>query len=249
MIDNKIAVTSFYSFVPITEMEILMPKLLLTAKKKSLRGTVLLAKEGFNGSISGSKTDVDLLLAQLIKLTKAEDVSIKTNYCEIHPFQKFKVKFKKEIVALGVGDIDVNAMKGTYIEPKDWDEFIAQDDVILVDTRNDYEVEIGTFKGAINPFTETFRELPKWVEQNKNLFEGKKIAMCCTGGIRCEKSTAYMKTLGYQEVYHLKGGILQYIEDTKNPNGIWDGECFVFDDRRAVDRELAPAEGYWLERG
>jgi UPF0176 protein len=247
-LDHKIAVISFYSFVNIPDMEILMPKLLLIGKKKSLRGTVLLAKEGFNGCISGPKNDAYLFVAEITRLTNAGDVNIKTNYCDIHPFQKFKVKFKKEIVALGVEDMDVNSLKGTYIEPKDWDEFISREDVILVDTRNDYEVEIGTFKGAINPLTETFKEFPKWVEANKNLFEGKKIAMCCTGGIRCEKSTAYMKALGYKEVYHLKGGILQYIEDTKNPQGIWNGECFVFDDRRAVDQLLSPAPGYWLDR-
>jgi UPF0176 protein len=209
---------------------------------------VLLAKEGFNGSISGPKNDADLFVSEITKLTNAQEVNIKTNYCDIHPFQKFKVKFKKEIVALGIDNMDVNSMKGAYIEPKDWDEFISREDVVLVDTRNDYEVEIGTFKGAINPVTETFKEFPGWVEANKDLFKGKKIAMCCTGGIRCEKSTAYMKTLGYEEVYHLKGGILQYIEDTKNPNGTWNGECFVFDDRRAVNSELAPAPGHWLER-
>jgi UPF0176 protein len=248
MTEQKIAVVSFYSFVNIPDIEILMPKLILIAKKKSLRGTILLAKEGFNGSISGEKEYADMLISELSSLTKAEDVSSKTNYCDQHPFHKFKVKFKKEIVALGAGEIDVQSMKGEYIEPQDWDEFISRDDVILVDTRNDYEVEIGTFEGAINPFTYTFKEFPEWASKNKNLLEGKKIAMCCTGGIRCEKSTAYMKMLGYNEVYHLKGGILQYIEDTKNPNGKWKGECFVFDDRRAVDGELAPAEGYWISR-
>ena len=157
-----------------------------------------------------------------------------------------EVKLKPEIVALGFGEIDVNKLKGEYIEPKDWDEFISRKDVILVDTRNDYEVEVGTFEGAINPLTDTFKELPKWVEENKALFEGKKIAMCCTGGIRCEKSTAFMKMIGYKDVYHLKGGILQYLEDTNNVHGKWKGDCFVFDDRRAVDDALAPAEGHWL---
>jgi len=248
MMDKKIAVISFYSFINISDRETLMPKLLLIGKKKSLRGTILLAQEGFNGSISGAKEDADLLVSELVRLTNAEDVNIKTNFCHEHPFQKFKIKFKKEIVTLGAGEIDVHKLKGEYIEPKNWDEFLSQKDVILVDTRNNYEVEIGTFDQAINPFTETFKEFPQWVEQNKHLFEGKKIAMCCTGGIRCEKSTAYMKMLGYNEVYHLKGGILQYIEDTQNPNGKWHGECFVFDDRRAVDEALSPAEGHWLVR-
>ncbi len=248
MLTEQIAVVSFYSFVNILEPEMLMPKLLLIGKKKSLKGTVLLAKEGFNGSISGSKENIDLLVAELVKLTNSDDISVKVNYAPEHPFQKLKIKLKKEIVTLGIGSMDVHGLKGSYIEPKDWDEFISRKDVILVDTRNDYEVEVGTFDGAINPATETFRELPKWVEQNKSKLEGKKIAMCCTGGIRCEKSTAYMRMLGYDEVYHLKGGILQYLEDTQNPNKKWKGECFVFDDRRAVDTDLHPAEGHWLER-
>jgi UPF0176 protein len=193
MNDTQIAVLSFYAFVPIEDIEILMPKMLLIGKKKSLKGTILLAHEGFNGSISGNKIDAENLINELAKITNAEEVSIKVNYCADHPFQKFKVKIKKEIVALGVGEIDVSNLKGEYIETKDWDNFISRDDVIVVDTRNDYEVEIGTFKKAINPNTETFKDFPEWALNNKNLFEGKKIAMYCTGGIRCEKSTAYMK--------------------------------------------------------
>jgi UPF0176 protein len=247
-LENKIAIISFYSFVSIPEPEMLIPKILLVGKKKSVRGTILVAKEGFNGSLSADETSCRLLIDEVIKLTNAIDVNIKVNYCDIHPFHKLKVKVKPEIVALKYGDIDVTNLKGEYVEPKDWDEFISRDDVVLVDTRNDYEVEVGTFECAINPLTETFRELPQWVEANKSLFEGKKIAMCCTGGIRCEKSTAFMKSLGYKDVYHLKGGILQYLEDTNNSNGKWKGDCFVFDDRRAVDDGLAPAEGHWLTR-
>jgi UPF0176 protein len=245
---NQIAVISFYSFVNIPEPEMLIPRALLVGKKKSVRGTILVAKEGFNGSLSGEETSCNLVIETLREITGAEDINIKINYCDVHPFHKMKVKLKPEIVALGFGDIDVNGLKGEYIETKDWDEFISRDDVILVDTRNDYEVEVGTFEGAINPLTDTFKELPKWVEANKDLFAGKKIAMCCTGGIRCEKSTAFMKMIGYKDVYHLKGGILQYLEDTHNANGKWKGDCFVFDDRRAVDDVLAPAEGHWLVR-
>lgn len=243
---SNIAVISFYSFVPIEDIDILMPKILLIGKKKYLKGTILVAKEGVNGSISGSEENTKYFIQELIKLTNSTDMSVKINYCDQHPFQKLKVKLKKEIVALGVGDIDVTQMKGTYIEPKDWDDFIKKEDVILVDTRNDYEVEIGTFDKAINPQTNTFKEFPKWVSDNKEMFKGKKIAMCCTGGIRCEKSTAYMKMLGYDEVYHLKGGILQYIEDKNLEAGSWDGDCFVFDDRGAVNNKLAPSN--WLER-
>lgn len=239
-IDN-IAVISFYCFTNIADPELLMPKLLWIAKRKSIRGTIILAKEGFNGSISGDKDNLDLLLNELIALTDAQDVSIKVNYSEEHPFSKIKVKLKKEIVTLGAGEIDVNGLKGKYVESQDWDSFISRDDVILIDTRNTYEVEIGTFKGAVDPKTETFRELIEWADKNKQLLEGKKIAMCCTGGIRCEKSTAFMRQLGYDEVYHLKGGILQYLEDTANESGMWVGECFVFDDRVAVDNDLAPS--------
>jgi UPF0176 protein len=246
MTTEQIAVLSFYSFIRIPEPDLVMPRVLLIGKKKNIKGTILLAKEGFNGSLSGTEENCRIVIDEIIKITAADDVSIKVNYCPIHPFHKLKVKLKKEIVVLGAGEIDVHKLKGEYIAPKEWDEFISRKDVIVVDTRNDYEVQVGTFEGAINPFTGTFREFPRWVEKNKKLFEGKKIAMCCTGGIRCEKSTAYMKLIGYENVYHLKGGILQYLEDTKNTNGKWNGDCFVFDDRRAVDDELAPAEGHWI---
>jgi len=249
MSDNsKIAVVSFYSFIKIEDVNFLLPKILLIGKKRKVRGTVILASEGFNGSISGIKEDLDFLVKEIIKLTSALDVNIKINYCELHPFQKLKVKIKKEIVAMAIGDIDVESLKGEYIEPKDWDNFINQDDVVIVDTRNDYEVSVGTFVGAINPMTQTFKQLPNWVECNRDLLTGKKIAMYCTGGIRCEKSTALLKQLGFSSVYHLKGGILQYLEDTGNSSNLWHGECFVFDDRRAVAKDLSPAAGHWLER-
>lgn len=239
-----IAVLSFYCFTNIEAPEMLIPKILLVGKKKYIHGTVLLAREGFNGSISGTKENVDLVLSELVKLAAvrnpAEEVNIKYNYCEDHPFMKLKVKIKKEIVTMGVGDLDILGLKGQYVDPANWDEFIQQDDVILIDTRNDYEVEAGTFKGAINPMTETFRQFPDWAKDHLTEFEGKKVAMCCTGGIRCEKSTALMRSLGLKEVYHLKGGILQYLEDTQNKNNLWQGDCFVFDDRRAVDEELHP---------
>lgn len=240
---DKIAVISFYCFVNIDEPELLIPKLLWIAKRKYIKGTILLANEGFNGSISSeNESDLRMLISELAEMTSAEDVSIKVNYCSEQPFSKVKVKLKPEIVSLKAGVIDVNSLKGAYIETHDWDQFISRPDVVLIDTRNDYEVEMGTFEGAVDPKTETFRQFPQWVEDNKALLEGKKVAMCCTGGIRCEKSTAYLKKLGYKEVYHLKGGILQYLEDTKNQNNKWIGECFVFDDRRGVDFELAPVE-------
>ncbi|HJD55203.1 MAG TPA: palindromic element RPE1 domain-containing protein [Rickettsia endosymbiont of Pyrocoelia pectoralis] len=248
MSNEKIAILSAYSFVNIEEPTNLMSKLLLIGKKKYIKGTILVSHEGFNGSFSGSYENVNLIVEELKKLTNAKDINIKINYSDTHPFHKFKVKLKKEIVAMNVNDLNINSLKGEYIEPKDWDEFIANEDVIMVDTRNDYEVKVGTFKSAINPHTETFKQFPDWVEQNSELFKGKKIAMFCTGGIRCEKSTSLLKVMGYEDVYHLKGGILQYLEDTQNKNNLWQGECFVFDDRVAVADDLAPAEGHWQKR-
>lgn len=247
--DQKIAVLSFYSFTNILEPEILLPKILLITKKKYIRGTVLIAHEGFNGSISGSKENVIYVLEQIRKITGARDINIKINFCDVQPFSRIKVKIKDEIVALKFGSLDVENLKGEYIETKDWDNFIKQKDVITIDTRNEYEVKVGTFEGALDPKTETFREFPKWVENNMDLLKDKKVAMYCTGGIRCEKSTALLKTLGLEKVYHLKGGILQYLEDTKNAGGAWRGECFVFDDRGAVTAELAPSDGFWVTKG
>lgn len=241
MIKQKIAIVSFYSFTNIVEPEMLIPKILIVGKKKLVRGTVLIAKEGFNGTISGTPETTDLVMQEIIRITDGADVNIKTNYDDQHPFHKLKVKLKPEIIAMGVGEMDIQNLKGRYIETSDWDKFINQKDVIVVDTRNDYEVEVGTFQGAINPFTATFKQFPKWAQDNAEIMKGKKVAMFCTGGVRCEKSTAYLKNIGINDVYHLKGGILQYLEDTGNKQGNWQGECFVFDDRRAVDDDLNPS--------
>lgn len=239
--NSQIAILSFYSFVNISNLDILLQKILLIGKKKRVRGTVLIANEGFNGSISGEETILRIIVDEIAKLTGANDINIKINYAPSHPFHKLKVKIKPEIISMAVGVLDVQNLKGEYIEPNAWDAFIARSDVVLVDTRNNYEVEAGTYVNAVNPNTDTFKQFPEWVDSNKDLFKNKKIAMVCTGGIRCEKSTAYMKKIGYTEVYHLKGGILQYLEDTKNQNNMWQGECFVFDDRRAVDDDLSPS--------
>ena len=249
-LEEKVAVLSFYSFVTIQDTNILLPKILHIAKKKYVRGTVLIAHEGFNGTISGSLDNVKFLLKEIEKLTNAQDINIKINYCDSQPFSKIKVKIKKEIVSMKYREnFDIEALKGEYIETKDWDQFISRKDVITIDTRNDYEVKIGTFKDSINPQTETFRQLPEWTDENIDFLKGKKVAMFCTGGIRCEKSTALLKDKGIEEVYHLKGGILQYLEDTGNPNKMWQGECFVFDDRGAVSEDLSPAEQFRVQRG
>jgi UPF0176 protein len=247
--EYSVAVLSFYSFVNLPEPEKILPKILLIAKKKCIKGTITIAQEGFNGSISGEEANLHLLVEKLRNLTNPKDINIKVNYCAKQPFTKIKVKLKDEIVSMRSGSIDVENLKGEYIEASDWDQFIKESDVVVVDTRNSYEVKAGSFKKAIDPHTENFRDFSEWAKSNKELFENKKIAMFCTGGIRCEKSTAYMKTLGYEKLYHLKGGILQYLEDTKNKNGVWEGDCFVFDDRGAVNCDLLPTEGYWVQKG
>lgn len=246
---GKCSVISFYSFVNIANIEILQPQILLAAKKKYINGTVLLAHEGFNGSISGKEENLHFLIGIIKKLTGAQDISIKVNYCDEQPFSKIKVKLKKEIVALKFGELDVQNLKGEYINSKDWSDFIKRDDVVTIDTRNNYEVKVGTFEGAIDPNTDNFSDFPNWTKDNIELFKEKKVAMFCTGGIRCEKSTALLKKLGVEKVYHLNGGILQYLEDTKNESGSWKGECFVFDDRGAVSQDLNPSEGFWVQRG
>lgn len=237
---DKIAVTNFYSFVPIEDPDVLQAKMLLIGKKKGIKGTILIASEGFNGAISGPEEVVREVFEYLCNLTGAEEFMYKINYCSQHPFAKYKVRLKKEIVTLGIGELDVNNLKGEYITSEKWDEYLAKEDTILIDTRNDYEVAMGTFKSSIDPLTPSFRDFPAWVNENKDQLKDKVILMCCTGGIRCEKSTAYMKSIGYEKVYHLKGGILQYLEDTNNQNQMWQGDCFVFDDRIAVDDQLKP---------
>ena len=238
---DSTAIVSFYSFVEIPNKEILQPKIILMCKRKYLKGTVLLADEGFNGTLSGDEDKVIEVINEIVRLTGAKDLMIKTNYAPSHPFAKLKIRLKKEIVTIGINNLDVNRLKGEYISPEEWDKYLLNENTVLIDTRNDYEVSIGTFKGAVDPITASFRDFPKWVEDNKEKLEGKDLLMCCTGGIRCEKSTAYLKSVGFDNVYHLKGGILQYLEDTGNKNKMWEGECFVFDERIAVDENLAPS--------
>jgi UPF0176 protein len=248
--ENQVAVLSFYSFKNINNTAILLPQILLRAKKKFIYGTVLIASEGVNGSVSGEEEDLYYLIEEIRKLIDAKEISVKINYCDKQPFKKIKVKLKEEIVSLKYSqNLDIENMKGEYIETRDWDQFIQRNDVITIDTRNNYEVKVGTFDGAINPKTETFRQFPEWSKNNLNKLKDKKVAMFCTGGIRCEKSTALLKSMGIEEVFHLRGGILQYLEDTKNINEMWNGECFVFDDRGAVSSDLAPSEGFWVQRG
>lgn len=203
-----------------------------------VKGTLLLAAEGINGTIAGSQKAIEEVLDFLQTQPNLGAITHKESFSDENPFHRTKVKLKKEIVTMGVEGIDPNQVVGTYVKPKDWNALISDPEVLLVDTRNDYEVEIGTFEGALNPDTETFREFPQYVKDNLDNTKHKKVAMFCTGGIRCEKSTAYLKEQGFEEVYHLEGGILKYLEEVPSEETMWQGECFVFDGRVAVDHNL-----------
>jgi len=235
---DAFTVVALYKFVSLPDFERIQPGLLEFCKQHDLKGTILLAKEGINGTVSGDLTAIDKLFAYLSRDARLSDIEYKESYDNEQPFHRMKVKLKKEIVTMGVEDIDPRHSVGTYIEPKDWNTLISDPDVTLIDTRNYYEVDIGTFEGAIDPKTTTFRELPNYVQENMDPKKQKKVAMFCTGGIRCEKSTAYMKQLGFEEVYHLKGGILKYLEEVPEDKSLWKGECFVFDNRVAVNHQL-----------
>jgi UPF0176 protein len=199
---------------------------------------LLLASEGINGTVAGTREGIDLLLAYLKAIPELAQLDHKESFCDEMPFYRMKVKLKKEIVTMGVEGIDPQVTVGRYVEPKDWNALITDPDVLLVDTRNDYEVEIGTFKGAMDPNTTTFREFPEYVKTNLDPQKQKKVAMFCTGGIRCEKATAYMIEQGFDEVFHLKGGILKYLEEVPEAESLWQGECFVFDNRVSVNHKL-----------
>lgn len=236
--DRTIVVAAMYHFVTLENFEDLREPLLAVMQGNGVKGTLLLAHEGINGTVAGSREGIDALLAWLKSDDRLANLSHKESYHEQLPFLRTKVKLKKEIVTMGVADIDPNHIVGTYVKPQDWNALIEDPDVVVVDTRNDYEVQIGTFKNAINPETTTFREFPDYVKENLDPAKHKKVAMFCTGGIRCEKSTAYLKQQGFDEVYHLEGGILKYLEEVPEAETTWEGECFVFDDRVAVNHQL-----------
>lgn len=236
---TSIQVAAFYRFVPLDNIESLQREISNICKESDLLGTILLAHEGINGTIAGPVDDVDKLFGFLGQYPGLDDLSRKISYCNRNPFYRMKVRLKKEIVTLGVEGVDPGKDVGEYIAPELWNELIGQPDVRLVDTRNDYEVGLGTFAGAENPETQSFRDFPAWVDANLDTDKDQKVAMFCTGGIRCEKSTALLKELGYKNVYHLEGGILNYLEKIPSDKSMWQGDCFVFDNRVTVDHDLA----------
>lgn len=235
---NTVVVAALYRFVSLPDYEGLRQPLLDFCTQHDIKGTLLLAVEGINGTVAGSRESIDTLLAYLKQDKRFAALDHKESFYEEMPFYRMKVKLKKEIVTMGVEGIDPNDVVGTYVQPKDWNDLISDPAVTVVDTRNYYESAIGSFKGAIDPETTNFREFPEYVEQNLDPKKHKKVAMFCTGGIRCEKSTALLKQQGFDEVYHLHGGILKYLEEVPKEESLWEGECFVFDNRVAVDHDL-----------
>lgn len=235
---TQIVICAMYKFVTLDNYKDIREPLLNFMEARGIKGTLLLALEGINGTVSGTRDAIDALLAWLNNDERINPISYKESYEDNQPFYRTKVKLKKEIVTMGVEGIDPRKTVGTYVKPQDWNALISDPDVTVIDTRNDYEVGIGTFKHAINPKTESFREFPQYVAENMNPTNTKKVAMFCTGGIRCEKSTAFMKEQGFEEVYHLEGGILKYLEDVPKEESLWEGDCFVFDNRVAVNHDL-----------
>lgn len=237
---SQYVVCAMYKFVALEKYQSIRQPLLDFMLENEVRGTLLLAHEGINGTVAGTRKSIDALLTWLEQQPGLDSIVYKESYTDDAPFKRTKVKLKKEIVTMGVEDIDPNHVVGTYVEPEDWNDLINDPEVILIDTRNDYEYAVGTFKNAVNPKTETFREFPQYVKDHLDPKQHKKVAMFCTGGIRCEKSTALLKQEGFEEVFHLKGGILKYLEDVPKDETTWQGECFVFDDRVTVDHDLNP---------
>ena len=231
-------VAALYQFTRFSDPASLCAPLQAKCDKLGITGSLLLAGEGVNGTLAGTREGIDAILAYLRTLPGCEMLEQKESVASLPPFPRMKVKLKKEIVTMGQPDVDPKARVGHYVDAKDWNALITSPDVAVIDTRNDYEVGIGTFKGAIDPQTKSFRDFPKWWENNKKRFHNKRIAMFCTGGIRCEKSTNYLLGQGVEEVYHLKGGILKYLEDVSEKNSTWEGDCFVFDARVSVGHGL-----------
>ncbi len=237
---SRIVVVALYKFVTLEDYQELRQPLLDVLSANGAKGTLLLALEGINGTIAGPREGMDQVLAWLRQDPRLADLDWKESLCDEMPFYRTKVKLKKEIVTIGVPGISPNEKVGTYVEPADWNALISDPEVLLIDTRNDYEVSIGTFEGAIDPKTKTFREFPDYVKEHFDPARHRKVAMFCTGGIRCEKASSYMLQQGFDEVFHLKGGILKYFEEVPAEQSKWNGECFVFDNRVTVRHDLAP---------
>ena len=242
----KYKVAAFYNFTSIIDHKILLIKEELTnlAMNQEIKGTILLAPEGVNGTVCGTENAIVQFIQALGKLLELSDINVKYSWSEKQAFRRFKARKKKEIVTIGLKEINPSKSVGKYVKADEWNEFLEDPDSVVIDTRNEYEIKIGNFEGALNPHTTSFREFPMWVQHYlKRLIEEKpslKIGMYCTGGIRCEKATSYLLEEGFSDVYHLEGGILKYLEDVSPDKSLWKGECFVFDQRVSLGHDLLP---------
>ncbi|MBD2260398.1 rhodanese-related sulfurtransferase [Pseudanabaena sp. FACHB-2040] len=234
-----LTVATFYKFTKLPDYQEMRQPLLQVCEAAGVKGTILLAQEGINGTLAGLRSGIERVLAELRADQRLADLEMKLSFADQPPFERLKVKLKQEIVTLGVA-ADPTEQVGTYVSPQDWNQIICDPEVLVLDTRNDYEVQIGTFQGAVNPQTEAFRQFPDYVQSHLSPYRHKKVAMFCTGGIRCEKATAYLLNQGFEQVYHLQGGILKYLEAVPVAESLWQGECFVFDERVAVRHGLEP---------
>ena len=237
-----ITIAALYHFTRFPDPAALRAPLQALCDDQGVMGSLLLAAEGVNGTIAGPRAGIDNVLTHLRALPGCAGLEHKESFAETMPFGRMKVKLKREIVTMGQPDIDPRARVGHYVTAQDWNALIAEPDVVVIDTRNDYEVSIGTFEGAIDPGTKSFREFPAWWEANRARFHNKRVAMFCTGGIRCEKSTNFLLGQGVEDVYHLKGGILKYLEEVPEDRSLWNGQCYVFDGRVSVGHGLVPGD-------
>ncbi len=235
-----IVIAALYHFTRFDDPAALSAPLRALGAEQGVRGSLLVAAEGINGTIAGSRAGIDAMLGHIRALPGCAGLEWKESHAEAQPFGRLKVRLKREIVTMGQPDIDPTARVGNYVDPAQWNALIAAPDVAVIDTRNDYEVGIGQFSGAIDPGTRSFRDFPAWWQANRDRFQGKRIAMYCTGGIRCEKSTNYLLGQGVKDVYHLRGGILKYLEEVPEAESLWQGECYVFDGRVSVGHGLVP---------
>jgi UPF0176 protein len=235
-------VAALYHFTRFDDPDGLRPDLRALCAAGGVRGTLLLAPEGINGTIAGPREGIDAVIAHIRALPGCDDLVWKESTAHEMPFNRLRVRLKREIVTMGQPQVDPTAATGAYVAPEDWNAVVSDPDTVVIDTRNDYEVAIGTFRGAVDPKTKSFGEFPGWWAENKDRFRGKRVAMFCTGGIRCEKSTNYLLGEGVNDVVHLKGGILKYLEDVPAEDSLWDGACFVFDGRVSITHGLAEGD-------
>jgi UPF0176 protein len=242
MSSTTVTVAAFYRFHPLANIADIRNALLPKLKELGAKGSVLLAEEGVNGTLAAPAENIETALQAIIALCGLPELDRKYSATPALPFMRLKVRLKKEIVTIGNVRANPNEVVGEYVEAKDWNALISDPDVIIVDTRNDYEYRVGTFRNAIDPQTDSFSQFPAWVNSNLHNMKGKKIATFCTGGIRCEKATSFMRHQGFEKVYHLKGGILKYLEEVPKAESLWDGACYVFDERVAVGHGLVIAD-------